>query len=225
TVLREIIHDNKTSILNYLIDHGLPIEKRNSEGNTLLFLAIFYRKLDIIKLLLDKGANIKHKNKKGERKYPLFLAIFYRKLEFIKLLLVKGANIKHINKKGESIIHDNKIVILKTLMKHGLLLEMKNSEGNTPLFLSIFYRNTKIIEMLLENGANIKHKNKNGEVTVKMVNQIIEDKKLNILKFLIDHKLNLEMENKDGWTPLFYAVSFPRPVMVEALLKYGANIN
>jgi len=66
TVLREIIHDNKTSILNYLIDHGLPIEKRNSEGNTLLFLAIFYRKLDIIKLLLDKGANIKHKNKKGE---------------------------------------------------------------------------------------------------------------------------------------------------------------
>jgi len=66
TVLREIIHDNKTSILNYLIDHGLPIEKRNSEGNTLLFLAIFYRKLDIIKLLLDKGANINHKNKKGE---------------------------------------------------------------------------------------------------------------------------------------------------------------
>ena len=73
-------------------------------------------------------------------------------------------NMKNITMKViREIIHDNKIVILKTLMKHGLLLEMKNSEGNTPLFLSIFYRNTKIIEMLLENGANIKHKNKNGE--------------------------------------------------------------
>jgi len=78
------------------------------------------------------------------------------------------------------------------------------------------------IYYLIENDVTTFNMEK---VTIKMVNQIIEDKKLNILKFLIDHKLNLEMENKDGWTPLFYAVSFPRPVMVEALLKYGANIN
>ena len=68
-VIREIIHDNKLSIFIFLIEQGLNLEMRNSEGNTPLFLAIFYRKLEFIKLLLVKGANIKHINKKGESVY------------------------------------------------------------------------------------------------------------------------------------------------------------
>ena len=57
--------------MDYFIKKKLNINKKNKNGDTPLHLAIQKGDYDIIKLLLDNGANIKIKNKKGITPFDL----------------------------------------------------------------------------------------------------------------------------------------------------------
>lgn len=69
--------------LNFCIDNGIDINQQESnvDGNTPLHHAVINDNLEIVKLLLSKGANRNAKNKYGE------LPIKFAKSETIKELL------------------------------------------------------------------------------------------------------------------------------------------
>lgn len=65
--LHEAAYSGDWNSCSLLIDHGMPVDKRNHFGETPLHLASKYAHPHICILLLDKGANPNAKNMFGRR--------------------------------------------------------------------------------------------------------------------------------------------------------------
>ena len=65
-----LVHDNKFAAM-FLLDLGININAKSSLGTSILMWASLYGDLDIVKLLLEKGAdvNIRNYNKMTALKY------------------------------------------------------------------------------------------------------------------------------------------------------------
>jgi ankyrin repeat protein len=86
--LIKAVSENDLNLVIQLLEYGLP-ESYNL--NDLLIDASKYGHIEIVKLLLEKGANINHKNCKNYT--ALIQASYNGHIEIVKLLLEKGANI------------------------------------------------------------------------------------------------------------------------------------
>ena len=110
---------------NFLIQNGANVTQANAFGKTPLFYAIEFNRLDIIKLLLDNGANVNQKYINNNEKLalsanigsntPYFItfcalehtsknvlmhAAAYGNVEILKLLISKGANFNAVDDLG-----------------------------------------------------------------------------------------------------------------------------
>lgn len=77
-------------------------DRRPSSGSTPLSDAAFRGNLEIVKLLLDRGAKVNATNRDGNT--PLIGAAFMCHTEIVRLLLDKGASTSHKNRRNETVI-------------------------------------------------------------------------------------------------------------------------
>jgi uncharacterized protein len=136
-----------------------------------LFDAIITEDNDEIKQLLSsKTFNINITNKYGNT--PLFEACQKGNLEAVNLILNFSDNVE-INKRCiedytplHSAAQGGHTEIVTMLINKGADVNVKESNGNTPLWLGVMHNrknsNIKIIKILLANGANPYVKNKHG---------------------------------------------------------------
>ena len=71
---------------------GLRVDARDEKGNTLLMLASYHGRAEVVKLLLDAGAATDLRNDKGQT--PLGGVAFKGHVEIARLLLAAGADPK-----------------------------------------------------------------------------------------------------------------------------------
>ncbi|MBW5377315.1 ankyrin repeat domain-containing protein, partial [Brachyspira pilosicoli] len=117
---------------------------------------------------------------------------------------------------------------LETIKK---LIESKSLDVNynlgdkysksTPLIQAIKYKQTDIINYLLENNADINLKEELTGFTPLMAS--FHD--ITITELLIEKGADIEARNVDGINPLVYAVSLNDEEMVKFLLENGADAN
>jgi ankyrin repeat protein len=88
-------------IENFINNNTVDINCEDIINNTPLIYAIENNRIDIVELLIDKGADV---NKiSGENITPLRVAIYENKnIDIFNLLINKGADIKYINTKGQT---------------------------------------------------------------------------------------------------------------------------
>ena len=88
------IHFVKTGNVN-LVKLIKNVNKKVSEsGNTLLHKAVQYKQKEIVRTLLDKGANVYAKNNKGE--YPIY---YLNDRDITEMILNAGFDINQRNDK------------------------------------------------------------------------------------------------------------------------------
>lgn len=85
------INKRNLDIVEYLLKYK-NINIKDEKGFTLLHYAACYDDPNIIKFLLDKGANLESKSLTGGT--PLMTSVYFGRIKIIKYLLDKGANIK-----------------------------------------------------------------------------------------------------------------------------------
>ncbi|MFM2211962.1 MAG: hypothetical protein RL639_1156 [Verrucomicrobiota bacterium] len=76
--------------LGALLKAGLAIDARDAKGNTLLMLASYHGRAEVVKLLLKSGATVDLRNDKGQT--PLGGVAFKGYVEIATLLLDAGAD-------------------------------------------------------------------------------------------------------------------------------------
>ena len=76
--------------LGALLKGGLQVDARDAKGNTLLMLASYHGKTEVVKLLLKSGASVDLRNDKGQT--PLGGVAFKGYVEIATLLLDAGAD-------------------------------------------------------------------------------------------------------------------------------------
>jgi len=97
-------------------------------------------------------------------------------------------------------------------MKHGADVNKKNIEGKSPLTVGCASGNPTLIKYLVEHyNGNIF----NG----------CNDGNLNLVKYLVEHGDNLNKEDNNGRTPLFYACEKGHENVVKYLVEQGTDVN
>jgi len=123
------------------------------EGLTPLMCAVQSGRRDVVKLLLDSGADINIPNFKGWT--ALQYAVLHSDKEVVEWLISRGAQVNTRTLSGETPLHyaADKEEILRMLIAAGAEVNATTNEGKTPLFF-ISMNQTKAAELLLINGAD-----------------------------------------------------------------------
>lgn len=164
---------NSLELVNILIAAGADVKDQDKGGKSALDWAAFYGKVDVIKLLLDQGAdpNIARGNRISA---PVGWAVMSehsgaKHLDAIKLLLARGANVD-APQAGDPALHTaslfRKVEFVKLLIEAGANPNRRNSKDATALISAAIGGNVDIIKMLMAAGADVNAENKYGETAL-----------------------------------------------------------
>ena len=101
-----------TNINDYAVPQGQPWE-----GAQPMHIAVLKNNAEIIKILLENGANINIKAKNKEQATPLHWAVFFQLEEMVSLLIKSGANINAKEANGLTPVDTGILVKLSVLKK------------------------------------------------------------------------------------------------------------
>lgn len=201
--------ENESKVLNLL-------EKINYydfifANETLLSKYIFNDfEAQVFKLLLEKGANPNFED------YPDFINHKYAPL--ISVTVIENYD------------------LVKILLEYGADPNTTDYKGTTPLMIACKRGYIKIIKLLLSKTTNnhgpllnINQKDDKGETVLMKISKK-EDHQVNnlneVMKLLVKNdKIQIDLEDKNGETALFYAIKDGEYSNGKILLKYGANPN
>ena len=191
-VKKIVSHGGKLKDLeDFLKTFDWNINVKDDLGDTALIIAIQNREDELMKCLIENGADVNLPSDNGDT--PLNIAVAKNRINIVDYLIEKGA----------------KINLADTV------------DGDTPLIIAIRGGFEDMIEHLIVNGANVNQKNKLGQtpliVAVKQEDDWIIDKLLN------NNKIDLEIQDQQGYTALMHAVDSNNVEIVEKLVIAGAN--
>ena len=171
--IKKALNYKSQKLIKYVIEnYDKDVNQRYTKGFTPLHYAIRYQSLEVIKLLIEKGANPKAVTKDG---ITLFhLAIFYKRDYDIFKYLIEIVP-EFINKKDYSgslplanLIQNNRyskenhLKILKLFLENGANRVINSEHLGSLLPLQLGSNNLDIVKLLLKYGANVEKKNLRG---------------------------------------------------------------
>lgn len=205
----------------------IKCERRN---DPLLHAAIRSGHANVVKVLIEKEADIEIKNSEGMT--PLiYVCNRHEKLSYEKLtdafytLLKAGANVNAQDHfKFFALYHAARygnLQFVKSLVARKADLELKDITGTTALQRAVGNGHESVVEFLLKSGANVNTFNNDGNTPLMRA----VTRKFNIYKLLLNANVTIEQKNNKGETALHLAVSHNNEAASKDLLGKGANPN
>lgn len=87
----DLARTGQTEELSQFLEHGLPVDVQDADGNTLLMLAAYHGHPDTLRMLVDRGADIDLRNARDQS--PIAGALFKGEGEAVALLRDAGADL------------------------------------------------------------------------------------------------------------------------------------
>ncbi|MCE1177866.1 MAG: ankyrin repeat domain-containing protein [Micrococcales bacterium] len=91
TVCFELARTGDAERLPLYVDHGLPVNLTDGDGNTILMLAAYHGHVDLVRALVERGADVDRLNDRGQS--PLAGAFFKGEDEVAQVLIEAGADL------------------------------------------------------------------------------------------------------------------------------------
>ena len=200
------------------------LNKPDSQGMTAMMWAVRGGHDAVVRLLLEKGADIEIKAKYREMALPM--AVKRGHDSIVHLLLEKGANINAKGMHGETALMNaartgNK-ALMQRLLENGADTNAENNLGWTALTIA---PNRDYVWLLLEYGADVNAKDHLGSTA--LMKQVWHGD-INAVRMLLESGANTNAANILGQTALMNAAevrsNFPETA-IRLLLEKGADIN
>lgn len=182
---------------------------------------------DVLKLLLENGAEIDARDRKGRT--ALHWAAFCD-VETADLFLRHGADPNARDEDGETPLFLAERAQLQDvaslLMKHGADVNAKRFDGRTMFSGAISGNNVEFVSLLLDAGADIELRDdETGETPLITASSLIHTWGPAMSKLLVTRGANVHVQDSRFhlYTPLHYAAWFGDAELVTLLLKSGAD--
>jgi ankyrin repeat protein len=192
TFIQAIQEGNIGTVKTALSENPSLIKTKTEQGLSILLLAMYYRKNDIVNVLLENKKDfdffeaaasgqldfvkrILEKEPDILNQYAvdgftaLGLSCFFNQKEIAYFLLEEGAdpNISSNNDFKVAPLHSaaaiSQIGIVNILLQHGANINAKQSSGVTALHSAAHNGAVEIVKLLLQNGADKEAKTKDGK--------------------------------------------------------------
>ncbi|XP_039432348.1 uncharacterized protein LOC120415041 [Culex pipiens pallens] len=226
TALHAVATGGSSEILESLLEKNIDINGKWGEDEvTPLFQACFYKHSNIVKLLLEHGADVNLGTCNGYM--PIHQAARNDCTEIMELLVSKGANINCTTTDNghtplfEATLHNAKHAV-KLLLDMGANAELNDTkEGKSPLQIAAETDKFEILSILVNHGDSV-HRAK-PELTG--VNAVPKGVSKEVVDFLQERDIRINSQRKHvAITPLFQACSEGNLSFVQLLLDRGADV-
>ncbi|KAJ8688216.1 hypothetical protein QAD02_024011 [Eretmocerus hayati] len=237
---------NSLELVDLLVLRKASLTAEDKHGYNALFCATSDASVNVVRRLVDAGADVNYINEKG---FPgdkssgpitaLHIAVKKKKLDVLKYLLECGADPNITNTKSRSVLtlamasdSSDRKTMLKLLLSHGA--DMYNGGlGETRSPFGVLVSEGRLAEMrlFLENGFDLAKCNPRSAEDFSPLHEVIAlnngTAMLNLLlRYSVSQaSLDLEHKNKDGHSPLCEALRRKSLGCVRLLLQSGASVN
>ena len=215
-----------------LLNNGTDINYMYGGRATLLHVMVHYNKIDQVRYLLSRGANINCMDIAGDM--PINLAIDNCDLDMIQLLINNNAleyefiHNKHplyhalgtrFNKRLEPYTDEIVMLIMEHMVTHSKSPEevINIKIGGNPLLCGAVYMKCyPLIKYLIKHPAidiNVKNQYDNGTC----LHQACIDNDLSLVKMLVEHGADKNITNNKGLKPIQLVCGFHHPYSMEDL--------
>ena len=198
TVLHLAMRSACRELIEFLILHGSNLNATDFSGHTILGAAtnewhIFgYLKWNVLEAYIENGGD----------KHAVDAVTGRTALHFAAALVVDG------------------VATLDNLLNHGLDLNARDKNGDTPLHRAAARGTPEIVQRLVDRGANLSAVNNRGQTPFLVSLAVNSEEKS---KILLKHGSNVQVADNNGTTALHFAVL--QPSLVKMIIKEGIDVN
>ena len=154
---------NNIKMAQYLIENGADVDCKDYNGRTPLYIACKRKNLDLVKSLVEHGANLNIENEAGRN--PLYRALVSKDPDICIYLIKNGA-------------YEKKFEIQKVF-------------GSTNLQKQCWNGNLEEVEKLLDEGANIDERDREGH---NVLDYACWKHDANMVNLLIDRGIKIDIK-------------------------------
>ncbi len=200
------------------------INYRNEDEDTALHLAAVHGRVKVVKLLLERGAEVNAKQK--SELTALHLASLNGHTEVVKLLLERDAEVNAKQESGITPLHysigEGYIEVATLLVEHGAEVNAKQKNGITPLHIASLKGRTKELGFLLEKGAEVNAKEEQG---LTALHAAASKGDAEALILLLEKGADVNAKDEKGSTPLHLAAFNGHIKALELLLLFNKDVD
>ncbi|KAL4801076.1 ankyrin repeat-containing domain protein [Aspergillus venezuelensis] len=227
--LLSLAMDASTDLVAVLLDGSADPDVSNDLGSTAINLAVVREKAEVVKLLIEKKANIEHSDSAGW--YPIHDASGYApNAEIVRLLADSGADLTQTTWHGSTPLHlaarngflDGVKILLE--FQGRMNLEQRSKDGETALFEAVRGRSQECVRRLLQAGADINAQREDGFTPLMVA--VSQKDLLELVNLLLSWPgIDLGRLSKRRGAALHNACKALNLDVVTRLLAQGAEVN
>lgn len=197
---------------------------RNSDGVTVLMLGAYYGQTEVIRDLLDRGAELHERDKSGFT--SLHLAASNGHLEAVELLLARGADIDALTTDGFSplmlSLRKNHADTARHLIDAGADVNVRSTSGESALYAAAFHELHEIVARLLDRGAEVNAQEEGGFSALYAASQ---NGQADTVRTLLEHGANVDIRTDAGSVPMHAAADEGLTEIAALLLQADPDLS
>ena len=210
--------------LTALLESGEPgVQLQDHTGRTLLHHAVVAERVDLIELLLARGADVNAADSTGAA--PLHFAAAMGKPAIVQALLAKGANLSARDLGNRTPLEMARVYEQAEIIDFILRAaapDIRDEHGRVPLHLAVMTRRVAALKQLLANKPDLEAADAEGNTPLHLAVQLGDQECAGLL---LAAGAKAQAQNAAGATPLHLGVEKNQGKMVTLLLENRANAN
>ena len=206
---------NRHHLVQLLLEYGAKVHLQDWDQTTALHHASLLRDLDVVQVLLNRGANVNAVDNKGRTPlHQVFEAGNYTDADSFGLVSRKGKN---------------RFGVAQLLLKHGATVNAGDEDQQTPLLLASCFPDRIVIRTLPDRGANVNAEDNRDRTILRPVFLEAEDCSeeifIDVAQMLIERGADVNTPNHEHEAPLHLASRLLSFEVAWLLRKHGACLS
>lgn len=219
-MLLEAAARNDVDEVRRLLMLGVSPDSTNEDGLTALHQCCIDDSEEMMKLLIDFGANVNAKD--SEQWTPLHAAATCGHIHLVRYLISRGADLLAVNADGNmpyDICEDEPTLdyIESEMAKRGITQEMidETRAANEVMMLSD-------LRNLNDAGGDLEFRDEQGATPLHIA---AANGYVSVVEFLLDQHVSTDVCDNDQWQPIHAAACWGHPDVLEMLVQAGGDLN
>jgi ankyrin repeat protein len=209
------------------------LHARGGYHQTPLHAAVHEGHLNIVLLLLDRGASVESRGPLGQT--ALYMASSCGYAEIVRALIDHGADLNTECEDWDKGPFDDvkwtpllvasksgRLEVAEVLLEQGADVKYQDNLGRCPLHIASRYPSNDLVRLFIDHGANLDASDTEGATALHYASS---EGQIAVVMSLFEHGASMDARDNFGWTPLHNASRGGHLEIVQELLDHGADGN